>query len=69
MTHPPATVTVRNFCTFCGKTVQQIMPMEAYAAWASGTLIQKAWPDSSEDERCRALGEHPECFPPEEDDD
>ena len=64
-----AVVTVKDQCVFCGRLVQQPMPMDAYADWKTGTLIQKAWPESTEDERCRALGTHPECWPPEEPDE
>ena len=53
---------VHRRCVFCGTEVQQEMPMPAYTAWRSGTLIQDAWPGSTEDERCRALGTHPECW-------
>ena len=67
MKHP--TVNVRDTCVFCGRMVQQLMPMDAYTAWRSGTLIQKAWPGSTEDERCRAMGTHPECWGPDPDDE
>ena len=56
-------LTIQTQCPRCHETSHAYIPVEGYVAWLSGTLIQDAFPDLSEDEREALMtGLCPSCF-------
>jgi len=59
-----ATITVQTpRCALCGKSSTMVLGKAAYDSWRSGTLIQKAFPLMSRDEREVLIsGTHSACW-------
>lgn len=60
----PATKVVNcRPCMFCGESATVTVPADGFAAWQSGTLIQRAFPEMTPDTRELLIsGTHPACW-------
>jgi len=66
-----STIAIKSTCMFCGRSNPTVdVEVSDFIRWYDGELIQRVWPNMSQQEReYIKTGICADCFPTEEDDE